>query len=171
MLPSSVDICSRSGKISIYKSRPLNGALTSFQRCLGTFSTSMTGSINVVLPRDTSGIQIAHSKWDHLNVFVCLKAPSIFGQKMHVWRKVSKLPYVEQPGRTYRCIATDQLALPAKPLTLRDERYPIALLVNSQVTSVAEYNCIRILAVTIIANSAFCVLFFSCYCSFPVYGG
>jgi hypothetical protein len=72
------------GKISIYKSRLLVRTLTSFQRCLGTFSTSMTGSINVVLPSETSGIQIAHSKWDHLNVFVCLKAPSTFGQKMHV---------------------------------------------------------------------------------------
>jgi hypothetical protein len=72
------------GNVSIDKSRLLIRTLTSFQRCLGTFSTSITGSMNVVLPSETSGIQIAQSKWDHLNVFVCLKAPSMFGQKMHV---------------------------------------------------------------------------------------
>lgn len=132
----------------------------------------MTGSMNVVLPSETSGIQIAQSKWDHLNVFVCLNAPSMFGQKMHVWRTVSKLLLcVRQAGRTYRCVAADQLAFPAKPLTLRDERHPIALLMNSQVASVAKHNCIRILAVAIIANGALCILFFSCDCSFSVYGG
>ena len=72
------------GKLASTSQDYLIRTLTSFQRCLGTFSTSITGSMNVVLPSETSGIQIAQSKWDHLNVFVCLKAPSMFGQKMHV---------------------------------------------------------------------------------------
>lgn len=44
----------------------------------------MTGSMNVVLPRLTSGIQMAHKRCDHLEALVCLNAPSVLGQKMHV---------------------------------------------------------------------------------------
>ena len=40
--------------------------------------------MKVWFPRETSGIHIAQSRCAHFDEFVCLKAPSLLGQNMHV---------------------------------------------------------------------------------------
>jgi hypothetical protein len=62
------------------------GWLTSFHLFRGTASAPSTGSIYMAFPTPTSGIQIAHSRWDQGPVLVCLKAPPSLGQKMQDWR-------------------------------------------------------------------------------------
>jgi hypothetical protein len=41
--------------------------------------------MKVVLPKDTSGIQIAQRRWAHRIAVVCLNAPSEFGQNMQFY--------------------------------------------------------------------------------------
>lgn len=149
------------------------GVLTSLQRVLGTFSTSCTGSWNVTLPSDTSGIHIAHSKCAHFIVVVCLKAPSPFGQNMQPWVE-SVRPATIVRKKTYRKLtcrsaSTDQLAPSAEPLSFWDEGHTVALLMNGQVTAIAEYYGVGVLAVAIIADCAFCILFLPLACRLPVH--
>lgn len=59
---------------------------TNFQRCFGILSEFSIGSINVGFPRTHSGTQIAHKRWAHFPLEVCLKAPPSLGQRMHSTR-------------------------------------------------------------------------------------
>ena len=139
--------------------------LTSFHLVLGTFSTSCTGSWNVALPSDTSGIHMAQSRCAHFIAVVCLNAPSIFGQNMqpcdcqHASNKADR-------ARTYRKLADrsaapHQLTSSAQPLSFWYERHSIALLVDCQVTTIAKHYCIGIFAVAIVTDGALCVLLFA----------
>lgn len=62
---------------------------------------------------------------------------------------------------TYYVVFAKELAFSAVPLPLRDERHAVALLVNGKITTIAENDGIGVFAITIIANGAFCVLFFT----------
>jgi hypothetical protein len=55
-------------------------------------------------------------------------------------------------------VLADQLALAAQPLPFRDEGDAVALLMHRQVAAVAKHNCIRVLAISIVADGAFRVL-------------
>ncbi len=125
-------------------------------------------------PKETSGIHIAQRRCAHFDEFVCLKAPSVFGQKMHVCDP-PKIREVKrgrgrgegewggkEPGRlTHRNATSNQLALAAQPLALGDERNSIALLMDGKIAAVAEDNGICILTVTVVADRALAVLFFA----------
>lgn len=74
---------------------------------------------------------MAHRRCDHLEEFVCLKAPSVLGQKMHVCVvQISYGPVTGSGSVTYRRATTDQLAFPTQPLSLGDERDAVAFLVD-----------------------------------------
>jgi hypothetical protein len=53
------------------------------------------------------------------------------------------------------------LAFPAQPLAFWDEWDTIAFLVYRQIASIAEHDGICILAITIVADCTFTVLFFA----------
>jgi hypothetical protein len=60
--------------------------LTSFHLCFGILSVCSMGSINVGFPRTHSGTQIAHNRWAHFPLEVCLNAPPSFGHNKHSTR-------------------------------------------------------------------------------------
>lgn len=75
--------------------------------------------------------------------------------------------------RTYRKLTgrsptSYELAAPTEPLSLWDERHTVAFLVNCQVTTIAEYYGVGVLAVTIVANRTLCILLLSLPCRLSV---
>lgn len=64
--------------------------------------------------------------------------------------------------------STDQLTTSAKPLSFWDERHTITLLVYGQVTTIAEYYGVGVLAVAVIADCALGVLFLTLSCRLAV---
>jgi hypothetical protein len=60
-----------------------------------------------------------------------------------------------------RRVSPDQLTLATKPLSLGNEWNSIAFLVHCEITAIAEYNRISVLAVSIIANCTSTVWFIS----------
>lgn len=70
---------------------------------------------------------------------------------------ISKVPVVGE-GQTYwkltnRRTAPHQLTSSAEPLPFWYERHTITLLMNGQVTAIAEHYCVGILAVTVVTDS------------------
>ena len=57
------------------------------------------GSMNMVLPTVTSGINMAHKRCAHSPVLVCLNAPPSFGQKTHGYttsqRRIVRISWIE----------------------------------------------------------------------------
>ena len=49
------------------------------------------------------------------------------------------------------------LALPAKPLSLRNERYTITLLMDCKITPIAKNDGVSILAISVVADRAFAI--------------
>lgn len=107
-----------------------DGVLASFHLPFGTNSTDSTGSIYMEFPRVVSGIQIAHSKWAHWPVVVCLKAPPSLGQNMQDWWLPAGLS-AELPGnavrKTYYRVFRRDCTLATKPLALRDIWYTVTV--------------------------------------------
>jgi hypothetical protein len=62
---------------------------------------------------------------------------------------------------SYGYSSANQLTLSAKPLTLRNERNTIALLMHRQIAAVTENDSIGIFTVSIVTDGAFTVLFFA----------
>ena len=62
---------------------------------------------------------------------------------------------------TSRCTTSHELTAPTEPLPFWDEWHTVAFLVNRQVTTIAEYYGIGVLAVTVVANRTLSILLLS----------
>ena len=85
-----------------------------------------------------------------------MNAPSTLGQKMHVYNTLVRTAGVK--GNTNWCGSPNQLTLPTKPLSLGDEWYAVAFLMDSQVTAVTEHDGICVFTVSIVAYRTLAVL-------------
>jgi hypothetical protein len=115
---------------------------------------------------------MAHSRCAHFIAVVCLNAPSPFGQNMQPCNGLVPWP-MKAEVRTYRkltsrCTTSHELTAPAEPLSLRDERHTVAFLVNGQVTTIAEYYGVGVLAVAVVANCTLGILLLSLPCRLSV---
>lgn len=60
-----------------------------------------------------------------------------------------------------RCATPDQLTTPTEPLSLGYKRHTITLLMNGQVATITENDCICVFAISVVADSALGVLLFA----------
>lgn len=72
--------------------------------------------------------------------------------------------YASWKNKTYRLLtnwgaAPHQLTAPAKPLAFRYKRNTVAFLMHSQIAAITKDNCVCVFAVSVVADSAFGVLF------------
>jgi hypothetical protein len=107
---------------------------------------------------------MAHSRCAHFIAVVCLKAPSMFGQKMqpcYSQQGTGKVKEESYRKLTNRGAAPHQLTPSAEPLPFRYKWHAITFLMYGQIASIAEYYCIGVLAVAVIANGALRVLLFT----------